>query len=110
MKTDHLEHTHGGRIVSLDEIRHSTHAGIADWYFVGHVVWADGTESTAASIAPHNICTDQAHEPAATECRAAFALLNRYLHDAGTWHDAKHHRDGRTSFWTPSRPDGRRSI
>jgi hypothetical protein len=105
-----LMHKHGGTILSLHAIAHETHKGVADWFFVGHVQWDDGTESPDARIAPYQLCCDADDAAADTTIRRAMRALVNYLGDAGDWHDAKHTRDGRIYHWTPKAKAGRAPL
>lgn len=109
MKTDFLEHRHGGRITALHSIAHETYKGVASWHFIGSVEWSDGSTSADARISPNGLCTDGT---AASDAEANKALhaLSGYLASMGEWHDAKHHRNGMVSHWTPRAKTGVRAI
>jgi len=101
-----LMHRHGGDILAVAAIGHETYKGVADWFFVGDVKWADGTESKGHRIAPHALV----YEADNAEGRQLHLLLSDYLIRNGQWHDAKHKRDGRVYHWTPTEPNGSEPV
>jgi hypothetical protein len=103
-----LLHRHGGEVTALTHVGHNTQEGVADWFFVGNVVWFDGSKSDAVEISPMMLCADDA-EGHARVLRLSKAL-NEYLEGAGAWHDAKYKRDGRAYTWTPKAKTGRAEL
>jgi len=99
-----LMHRNGGTITALTHVAHGTYGGVASWFFIGNVEWQDGSKSENREIYPNHICG----EP--EEVNPLMAKLNQYLEDAGTWHDAKHKRDGRIYHWTPKAKQGRQAL
>lgn len=104
-----LLHKHGGRIVVLTAIEHSTYKGVADWEWRGVVQWDDGSVSNAAHIAPWAVLSDGSQD-GDDQARLMSERLVRYLERMGTWHDSKHTRDGRVYCWTPHQPKGREEL
>jgi hypothetical protein len=103
-----LLHKHGGTITAIHAIAHETFKGVADWFFVGDVVWRDGTASKAAHISPISVCCEtDADKP---QVDALMKALNDYLEEAGEWHDQKSKRDGRVYMWTPREPKGSKAV
>lgn len=88
MKIETLEHRHGGRILSLDSIKHERNglrgrlAGYC-WYFMGTIQWSDGSRSDAATIPPTMLCADKPEGNA--ELGHALHCLNQYLATRGAW-------------------------
>lgn len=110
MKTDHLQHRHGGKIVALHAVAHTTFKGVASWHFVGDVDWSDDGSSRGVEIAPWAVCYDQANPVAKAEGDGVHQRMTDYLSKAGQWHDQKFHRDGRAYSWTPFDKDGREEF
>lgn len=100
MNIDTLEHKHGGKILSLDAIRHETYKGRASWEFIGRVEWHDGSVSPEASIPPTVICCEDA--PNNFELTVALAALNGYLVAHGDWTE----RNG----WIPREKNGTQPL
>ena len=101
MKLNHMQHKHGGRIVSIDAIAHSVYKGAAEWHYVGAVEWSDGTASGHAEIAPWALCYDHDNTQAHLEFRTLNILMGDYLIAQGEWHDPRSIRGGRIVHWTP---------
>jgi len=87
MKISTLTHKHGGKILSLDAVGHSTDSGRASWEFTGRVKWDDGTESPAASIPPFCLCAE--NSAVNPELSIALAKLNTYLRSVGAWRNGE---------------------
>lgn len=102
-----LQHRNGGEIVAVTHVAHETYKGVANWFFVGHVRWRDGSESKAAQIAPHAICCEDCDKE---QLNGLMSKLNQYLNEAGSWHEPKHKRDGRMYSWTPKTTEGRAQV
>jgi hypothetical protein len=102
MQIQHLQHKHGGRIVSIDAIAHETYQRRASWHFVGKVQWTDGSESEAAQIAPYALCYDHDNAEAAAECNSALGRLNDYLARNGKWVEGRE--------WKPAAKKGSEAL
>jgi hypothetical protein len=102
-------HKHGGKIVVLTAIEHSTYKGVADWEWRGVVQWDDGTISNDAHIAPWCVCSDGTPD-GDDQVRLMSERLNTYLEREGEWHEPKHTRDGRVVSWTPHKRAGREVL
>lgn len=103
MKLEHMGHKHGGRITEIWAVGHETIRGVADWHYLGHVDWNDGTQSKGAKIPPWAVCFDQANPAAAAEYETLSVPMAAYLQQRGAWHEPKNKRDGRSYRWTPKR-------
>lgn len=101
-----LVHRHGGTITAITGVGHSTHRGVAEWFYYGNVTWDDGTAGDNRAISPLCLCHDGTPESEA-EVRRLNGVLNDYLLAAGHWHEQKSKRDGRVYSWTPKEPTGR---
>jgi hypothetical protein len=104
-----LLHKHGGKIVVLTAMEHSTDRGVADWEWRGVVQWDDGSVSNDAHISPICLCSDGT-AVGDDQVRLMSERLVDYLERNGVWHDDKHKRDGRVYRWTPHKPSGRESL
>ncbi len=109
MDSSTLKHRHGGNITAVHAIGHDTHKGVAEWFFVGDVTWADGTESKRTRISPICLGHNDSAEGIA-RCNGLHAELSEYLLQRGTWHGLKHKRDGRCYSWTPTEPVGEQVV
>lgn len=105
-----LVHRHGGRIERVTHIAHATERGVATWFYVGDVLWHDGSRSVGIEIAPICLCHLPDDEKGRALVNKLLGQLNAYLVGAGTWHDDKHARDGRVYRWTPHLSAGRVEV
>jgi hypothetical protein len=102
-----FEHKNGGTI-TVKGIGHDTYKGVAEWFYIGDVVWTDGSKGTGHRISPVHVCAGtDADMPA---INALSAKLASYLKRKGTWHDDMHKRDGRVYRWTPNEPKGEEAL
>lgn len=82
MKTEHILHRHGGRIVSIDAIEHITIGTHASWHFLGTLEFANGSHEPLVEIAPRDIVAETEDS---AEFHFARRLLNQYLETHGQW-------------------------
>jgi hypothetical protein len=91
MKVERLQHKHGGKITSIDLVRHDTttilggRARSAYWEFVGRVEWSDGTVSERANISPICVCRDPDDLEACRELDVVMAHMQAHLRANGRW-------------------------
>jgi len=86
MKTTALSHRHGGKITALNAIEHVTPKGRgkrASWWFIGTVLWDDGSLSEAVEISPICVCAED--PPNNPEIAEAMGKLHEYLMQHGEW-------------------------
>ena len=100
MKTKHLLHKHGGRIIAIHSVGHSTHKKVAQWFYIGDVEWKDGGKSVGTEIPPWAVCFDHDIPEACAEYTTVVNKLNAYLVDNGEWHNIRYVGDMAVS-WTP---------
>src|ERR1700741_3296745 len=100
MKLSYLQHKHGGKIVEITAIAHSTYRRIAEWHFIGRCEWADGSHqrdpNKTYDIAPWALCWDPENRDADAEGRHVLNQLANYLHDEGEYKFV-----GSRELWVP---------
>lgn len=92
----HTLHKFGGRITEIKGIHHETakpKSGRSQdiWYFVGTVMWDDGSGvRDDAIISPNHICSEG--DEGKAEVDPLFDALSEYLLEHGEWcdHTSKH--------------------
>ena len=82
MKTEHILHRHGGRIVSIDAIEHITAGSHASWHFLGTLEFANGGHEHRVEIGPRDMVVEGEDS---AEFHAALRLLTEYLEAHGKW-------------------------
>lgn len=107
--TKHLMHRNGGRITEVSAIAHSTHKGVAYWFFIGNVDWRDGSKSIDAEISPSCLVRDEDDDIGRREVDDLLRQMNAYLATVGEWHDQKI-KKGLAYSWTPHKPSGRVDV
>lgn len=85
MKTQHLQHKHGGDITAFHKVAHSTFKHVASWHYVCDVRWVDGTTSSNVEVAPHVVCYEHDNIAARQEYDAVSIILSDYLGNHGIW-------------------------
>jgi hypothetical protein len=98
MKTDHLLHRHGGRIVSLHAIEHITVDDRASYHFLGTLEFDNGGHERRAEIGPRDMIAEIG---GSLELHAALHVLSEYLEARGTW---------TSNGWVPRTTHGRHDI
>lgn len=112
MQTKHLRLKSGGRVTAIHAVAHSTYKGVADWYFLGDLVFSenpDGSERGAISreIPAWSLCADHSNPEAKAEIDFVMKELNDYLCARGKWlREGKHMKDGRVVHWVPTEKTG----
>jgi hypothetical protein len=104
-----MMHRHNGVITAITGMGHSTYKGVAHWFFIGDIKWADGTESKAREISPTMLCHDDT-DADKQAVNTWLELLNEYLEENGMWHEPKLKRDGRQYSWTPNKKENRQPV
>jgi hypothetical protein len=87
MKTANLFHKHGGAIVSLDVLQHSTIEGRPVIEFLGRVQWSDGKLSEAAHIPTSALTCDDTKNKSLVQALTHvynYVVNNGVMKD-GTW-------------------------
>jgi hypothetical protein len=93
---------HGGDVLSIERIGHSTFEKVAEWFYVCTVKWPDtGKVSHEVHVTPSEDGTAEGE----AEWHEASAKLNAYLARAGRWHEGKWVGDYLVN-WTPKQPKG----
>jgi len=94
-KLEHTLHAHGGRVVSIEKMSHSTDPpedGFSrdTWFFLGDVEWDDGGKSEELEMHPGVLCFDGEHHEEVLELSE---MISKYLVDHGTWdHESVDHK------------------
>jgi len=108
MLLNRILHRHGGRIVSIAKVGHASNGSgkksVAHWFYLGRVVWDDGTVTERCEIPPFALIVDEEdHATADAEYDALQSKLLHYLRKAGSW-------DRPRGVWVPIKPAGEQPI
>jgi hypothetical protein len=111
MDMKHIFIKSGGRVTAIYSVAHSTYKGVAEWYFLGDILFEENPDGSCKGalqreIPPYAVCYDGTNEATKVEAKeeldTIMAALNRYLAEKGKWlRKTKHLKDGRAVVWEP---------